>query len=164
MTPEITGWPFHLLPTKRANKKTFPQVAATKKTSPPKTGGSNHLNPFEERVQTIRLPIFRFPIFWPLLSREIAGSKSSPKKSMYSFHSLILHKKGHTQFLDFKPPGSPQTFPRTNPSRNRCLTKEWFLFDRSKVMYHLCQAVVRVMGCGLAARRWLNGWGVLSWV
>ena len=29
---------------------------------------------------------------------------------MYSFHSLILHKKGHTQFLDFKP-GSPQTYP-----------------------------------------------------
>lgn len=34
LPPEITGWPFHLLPRKRANKKTFAEVAATKKTPP----------------------------------------------------------------------------------------------------------------------------------
>lgn len=107
LPPEITGWPFHLLPRKRANKKTFAEVAATKKNTSPKTGASNHL---KRGPKPFVFPSFVSQIFWPLLSREISGRKSSPNKSMYSFHSLILHKKGHTQFLDFKP-GSPKTFP-----------------------------------------------------
>ena len=108
MTPERTGWPFRILPTKRANKKTFPEVAATKK---------KHL-PQRQVLQTIwkegpnhSSSHLSFPKFsGPYLVGKFREVNHRQKKSMYSFHSLILHKKGHAQFLDFKP-GSPQTYP-----------------------------------------------------
>ena len=114
MTPEITGWRFHILPNKKNGNKHLPGSCSKKNEKnnlPPK---GIHFFPLKKQERTIwkeestiRLPIFR-PIF----------------------------------------------FTSSRTPRFACLTKEWFLFDRSKVMYHL---VFREVGSAPAG----FGWGVV---